>query len=208
MPSMRLFFFDTETNGLPSNYKAPPTQVDKWPEIVSIAWEVWRIEADVWRHIATKSYLVQPSEGIRWNSEAERIHGISYERARSEGLPILQILGEVEAELAQASHVIAHNLAFDRSILLSSMIRSRGTAKWTLGKNVCTMMETISICKIISTSPYATAAEPYKWPRLQELHNFLFGKDWEGTAHEALSDVQCMRTCYRALVDRGCLTVE
>ena len=208
MPPIRLFFFDTETNGLPLNYKAPPTQVDKWPEIVSIAWEVWRVEADLWTQIATKSYLAQPPEGIRWNTEAERIHGISYERARSEGVPLLQILGEVETELAQATHVVAHNIAFDRSILLASMMRHKGTAKWITGKNICTMMETVSICKIISTSPYATAVEPYKWPRLQELHHFLFKKEWEGVAHEALSDVQCMRTCYRALVERGCLTVE
>jgi len=208
MPPMRLFFFDTETNGLPLNYKAPPTQVDKWPEIVSIAWEVWQVEAGVWTPIITKSYLAQPPEGVCWNREAERIHGISYERARSEGVPLLQILGEVEAELAQATHVVAHNLAFDRSILLASFLRHRGSAKWATGKNVCTMMDTISICKILSTSPYATAADPYKWPRLQELHHFLFGKEWEGAAHEALSDVQCMRTCYRALVERGCLIVE
>jgi len=208
MEMVRFFFFDTETNGLPSNYKAPPTQVDNWPEIVSIAWEVWQMEADVWTLITTKSYIAQPPEGCRWNREAERIHGISFERARSEGIPLLQILGEVETELAQATHVVAHNLAFDRSIVLASFLRHRGTAKWTTGKNVCTMMDTISICKILSTSPYATVADPYKWPRLQELHQFLFKKEWEGTAHEALSDVQCMRSCYRALLERGCLTVE
>jgi hypothetical protein len=87
------------------------------------------------------------------------------------------------------------------------MIRHLGTAKWTIAKNICTMIETIPICKIVSTSPYATAIDPYKWPRLQELHQFLFKKDWEGTAHEALSDVQCMRTCYRELIARGCLAV-
>jgi DNA polymerase III epsilon subunit-like protein len=203
----RLLFFDTETNGLPTNYKAPPTQIDQWPEIVSLAWEVWTIEGTEWTQIASESHKVQPPEGIRWNAEAERIHGISYEQARSEGRPIQSLLDAFQHELYRASHVIAHNIAFDKSVVLASMLRHKGTTKWCTGKSVCTMMETVAICKILSTSPYATAADPYKWPRLQELHHFLFKKEWDGPAHDALSDVQCMRTCYRELVARGCLAV-
>jgi len=204
---MQFFFFDTETNGLPRNYKAPPTQIENWPEIISMAWEVWTYLDHIWTFVRSESYLVQPPEGMIWNKEAEHVHGISYVKARSEGLPIKSLLEKVEKELLQATHVVAHNLAFDRSIVLASMIRHNGVAKWTTAKNICSMMETIPICKIISTSPYATAAEPYKWPRLQELHQFLFKKEWEGTAHEALSDVQCMQTCYRELIARGCLAV-
>ena len=226
----RLFFFDTETNGLPQNYKAPPTQIGNWPEILSIAWEVWTVKEDVWMQETSEAYLIQPPEGLIWNKEAEHVHGISYVKARSEGSPVKTILEKVYTELQKATHVIAHNLAFDKSVFLASMIRHRiseahsmahqphseavglirnlGAGRWTGAKDVCTMLNTISICKIASTSPYATAADPYKWPRLQELHQFLFKKEWDGTAHDALSDVQCMRTCYRELVARGCLAVE
>ena len=204
----RLFFFDTETNGLPQNYKAPPTQIGNWPEILSIAWEVWTLKEGVWTQETSEAYLIQPPEGLIWNKEAEHVHGISYVKARSEGRPIKTILEKVYTELQKATHVIAHNLAFDKSVFLASMIRHFGAGRWTGAKDVCTMMKTIPICKIVSTSPYATAAEPYKWPRLQELYQFLFKKEWEGTAHDALSDVQCMRTCYRELVTRGCLAVE
>jgi len=205
---MQILFFDTETNGLPTNYKAPPTQADKWPEMVSIAWEVWKVEEGIWTQTKSISYLVKPPEGMIWNRESETIHKISYDRARSEGIPIRTVLDSFTADLNRSTHVVAHNLAFDKSIILASLIRNTGTAKWTTGQDVCTMMKTVSICKIPSTSPYATAADPYKWPRLQELHHFLFKKEWEGVAHEALSDVQCMRTCYRELVVRGCLAVE
>jgi len=204
----RLFFFDTETNGLPQNYKAPPTQIGNWPEILSIAWEVWTLKEGVWTQESSEAHLIQPPEGLIWNKEAEHVHGISYVKARSEGRPIKSILEKVYTELQKATHVIAHNLAFDKSVFLASMIRHFGAGRWTGAKDVCTMLNTISICKIVSTSPYATAAEPYKWPRLQELHQFLFKKEWEGIAHDALSDVQCMRTCYRELVARGCLAVE
>jgi len=204
----RLFFFDTETNGLPQNYKAPPTHIGNWPEILSIAWEVWTVKEDVWTQETSEAYLIQPPEGLIWNKEAEHVHGISYVKARSEGLPIKSVLEKVYTELQKATHVIAHNLAFDKSVFLASMIRHFGAGRWSGAKDVCTMINTISICKIVSTSPYATAADPYKWPRLQELHQFLFKKEWDGTAHDALSDVQCMRTCYRELVARGCLAVE
>jgi DNA polymerase III epsilon subunit-like protein len=204
----RLFFFDTETNGLPQNYKAPPTQIGNWPEILSIAWEVWIVKEGGWTQESSEAHLIQPPEGLIWNKEAEHVHGISYVKARSEGLPIKSVLEKVYTELQKATHVIAHNLAFDKSVFLASMIRNLGAGRWTAAKDVCTMIQTIPICKIASTSPYATAAEPYKWPRLQELHQCLFKKEWDGTAHDALSDVQCMRTCYRELVTRGCLTVE
>jgi len=204
---MQFFFFDTETNGLPRNYKAPPTQIENWPEIISMAWEVWTYLDNTWTFIRAESYLVQPPEGIIWNRDAEHVHGISYVKASSEGIRVKSLLEKVEKELLQATHVVAHNLAFDRSIILASMFRHLGTAKWTIAKNICTMIETIPICRIPSNSPYATAIDPYKWPRLQELHQFLFKKDWEGIAHEALSDVQCMRTCYRELIARGCLAV-
>jgi len=31
-------FFDTETTGLPRNYKAPATDLANWPRLVQIAW--------------------------------------------------------------------------------------------------------------------------------------------------------------------------
>ena len=204
----RLFFFDTETNGLPANYKAPPNNTGNWPEIVSMAWTVWTVDKGVWTQTSSESYIVLPPEGIIWNAEAERIHGISKEKARLEGIPVKTVLEKAQSELRQATHIFAHNLAFDKSVLLASMFRNTGTAKWSFGKEICTMLATVSICKIPSTSSYATVADPYKWPKLQELHHFLFKKEWEGIAHDALSDVQCMQTCYRELVVRGCLTVE
>lgn len=31
-------FFDTETNGLPKNYKASVTELDNWPRVIQFAW--------------------------------------------------------------------------------------------------------------------------------------------------------------------------
>ena len=34
-------FFDTETTGLPANWKAPVTDVDNWPRVTQLAWQVY-----------------------------------------------------------------------------------------------------------------------------------------------------------------------
>jgi len=38
---MKILFFDTETTGLPKNWKAPVEQLDNWPRLVQIAWQVY-----------------------------------------------------------------------------------------------------------------------------------------------------------------------
>ena len=32
--------FDTETTGLPRDYSAPITQLDNWPRLVQLAWQL------------------------------------------------------------------------------------------------------------------------------------------------------------------------
>ena len=35
---LSLLFFDTETTGVPRNYKAPASDLKNWPRLVQIAW--------------------------------------------------------------------------------------------------------------------------------------------------------------------------
>lgn len=36
--SLKYLFFDTETTGIPQNYKAPCTDTDNWPRLVQLGW--------------------------------------------------------------------------------------------------------------------------------------------------------------------------
>ena len=36
--------FDTETTGLPNNWKAPLTDFDNWPRLVQLAWQLHDIK--------------------------------------------------------------------------------------------------------------------------------------------------------------------
>ena len=73
--------FDTETTGLPKNYNAPLTDFDNWPRMVQLAWQ---LHDDTGHPIDVQNYIVKP-EGYVIPYSAEKIHGISTEKATTDG---------------------------------------------------------------------------------------------------------------------------
>ncbi len=62
---MFLFFFDTETTGLPQRWNAPVTDVDNWPRLVQLAWIMCDDKGNI---IEERSDIIKP-EGFflfRW----------------------------------------------------------------------------------------------------------------------------------------------
>ena len=49
--------FDTETTGLPQNWKAPLTDFNNWPRCVQLAWQVHDIQGKM---IEVKNYIIKP----------------------------------------------------------------------------------------------------------------------------------------------------
>lgn len=49
--------FETETNGLPKNGKAPVTEVSNWPRLVQIAWILYD---EAGNELERKDYLIKP----------------------------------------------------------------------------------------------------------------------------------------------------
>ena len=49
--------FDTETTGLPLNWKAPLTDFDNWPRCVQLAWQIHDVEGKL---VDVKNYIIQP----------------------------------------------------------------------------------------------------------------------------------------------------
>ena len=63
-------FFDTETTGLPRNWRAPVTELDNWPRLVQIAWIAYDKEGT---KISSNEFIVKP-EGFSIPLRAEKIH--------------------------------------------------------------------------------------------------------------------------------------
>ena len=70
-------FFDTETTGLPRNYKAPLTAFDNWPRMVQIAWMQYDESGSL---LSETSYIIKP-EGYQIPEAVSKLHGITTERA-------------------------------------------------------------------------------------------------------------------------------
>lgn len=211
IPPKVFLFLDTETNGLPRDFKISPIHHQFWPEIVSIAWEQYELHTEIvpykWTLIDREYFVIKPSiPTIKWNKESEEIHKISLSEALA-GVDIYNVFNLFDEVLSRSDYIIAHNLSFDRSVIQAAMHRVKRKSVWIhTGQEICSMLNTIQIVKIPRAKPIGS--DVYKWPKLSELHFFLFKEEYkEGDLHNSLSDTQCLAKCYIELLNRGLLTV-
>ncbi len=179
-----LLFFDTETTGIPRNYKAPVSDLQNWPRLVQIAWLLVDAEAN---EISSAEYIVKP-EGFTIPKEATKVHGITTAMARQQGVELSTILSAIAPVIESATLLVAHNMAFDEKILGAEFLRAGYANRVESKKRRCTMQAATNFCRI--PGPYG-----YKWPTLQELHLKLFKQSFPG-AHQALVDVRACAACY------------
>lgn len=181
--------FDTETTGLPKNWRAPLTDLKNWPRIVQIAWEMYDAERKL---VDSQNLIVKPI-GFSIPKEASDIHGISQERAMEEGVPIADALALFQNAIQNSQAIIAHNLDYDQTVVSAEFLRLKKAIPFTRKKLICTKEEATEFCRL--PGKYG-----FKWPTLAELYDILFDEDFEG-AHDALVDVRATSRCFFALVD-------
>lgn len=177
-------FFDTETTGIPRNYRAPVSDVQNWPRLVQIA---WLLVDDEGHEVASAEYIAHPI-GFTIPVDAARIHGITTEIAAATGVDIGTILDAVMPDIGKASILVAHNMAFDEKILGAELLRAGRPNVVEASKRQCTMLAATDYCRL-------PGRYGYKWPTLQELHTKLFNEPFDG-AHRALVDVRACAQCY------------
>lgn len=183
--------FDTETTGLPRDWKAPVSQVDNWPRLVQLGWMLF----DANKEFVSEANLIVVPQGFKIPAEAARIHGITQARALAEGLPITEVLAQFQAATAAAQFVIAHNLDYDEKVMGAEFIRAQVPDLFKGKRKVCTKTAATEFCKL--PGKYG-----YKWPTLDELHRKLFSGGF-ADAHNALGDVRATSRCYFELKSRG-----
>ena len=186
-------FVDTETAGLPRRWKAPVTAINNWPRMVQIAWLLYDNDGNL---VAAKDDIVIPV-GFTIPRKTVAIHGISTARALKEGKDLDIVLKDFAAVLDKATHVVAHNLAFDEKIIGAEFIRAGMKTTLFKKKRICTMKATTTFCRI-------PGAFGYKWPTLSELHYAIFETDFK-EAHNAKADIEATAKCFWALKARGVL---
>ena len=112
-------FFDTETTGVPRNYKAPSSDTSNWPRMVQLGWILMDGEGN---KVSQKDYIIRP-DGYTIPDDAVRIHGITTQRALEDGRDLAAVVDEFLADFNQATFIVGHNIDFDKKILGAELIR-------------------------------------------------------------------------------------
>ncbi len=195
-PETKYLFFDTETTGIPQDYKAPCTDTDNWPRLVQLGWILTDSRGNELRR---GNRIVRP-EGFEIPTAASDVHGITTERALAEGEPLRDVMLAFGADLNESGWLVGHNIDYDLHVV--------GTEYYRLGYDhrimfarpyVCTMQATIDFCNI--PGQYGP-----KWPRLQELYVRLFGREFDG-AHDAMADISATKECFFELLRRKVISL-
>ena len=223
--------FDTETTGLPPRKTAAPDNYSEWSNcrLVQLAWEIRDggrgggeggrgdggggegdgvCTCDVGdgggggRSIAKACYIIRP-DGFTIPEEVVRIHGISTERALAEGVPLLEVIAKFADDMSRygVDTAVAHNMAFDDSVLLAELYRAAASETcdmikdfievWTTRKKRCTM-------RMGARLDGANG----KWPKLHVLYEQLCGPLPDDTRlHNADTDAHLCANIYEKLME-------
>ncbi len=197
-PQKTILFFDTETNGLPQNYKLGVSATINWPRLIQLGWIITDESGNI---LKRKSQLIYP-QSFTIAAEVTRLTGITTETARRNGVSLTDILQEFMADVESATLLVGHNIDFDRHIIGCELYRNSLDYRALMDKSsVCTMVRSTDFCALPSASRYHSG---YKYPTLTELYTKLFGNTFTG-AHDALTDITATKDCYFELLHRGIL---
>lgn len=189
--------FDTETTGLPQNFSAPLTDFDNWPRCVQLAWQLHDHSGKL---LSRGDYIIRP-DGFTIPFNAEKVHGISTERAHEEGVPLGEAMDAFSSDLSKAEFIIGHNLEFDLNIMGSEYLRTGRKNPLKDKIHVDTKDDATHYCKLPG------GRGKYKWPTLGELHEKLFEIGFD-EAHNAAADVNATARCFLELVKIGVIQLR
>ena len=183
--------FDTETTGLPKRWDAPISDLNNWPRVVQLAWQLHDEDGSL---ISNKTHIIKPVD-FDIPFESEKVHGISTLLATQMGEKIQIVFNEFLKDLSLAKYIVGHNLKFDINVVSSELYRL-DIENQLLNKKVldtCTE-NTANICKL-----QGGRSGKFKFPTLVELYDNLFKNQFEN-AHNASADVEANAMVFFELI--------
>jgi len=185
--------FDTETTGLPHNKSAPVEDLDNWPRLVQIAWQLHDYKGKL---LSTGNHIVKP-DGFTIPFNAEKIHGISTKHAEAVGEDLAEVLEKFSVDVRKSEVLVGHNIEFDNKIIGSEYIRSKQENLLADAANIDTSTQTVEFCQL-----QGGIGGRLKQPKLIELYTKLFGEGF-GDAHDAAYDVDATAKAFFECLKRS-----
>lgn len=185
--------FDTETTGRIENWKAPLTDFAAFPRVVQLAWQ---LHDDMGELIEVKNFIVKP-DGFTIPFNAEKIHGISTDRAMKTGVELSFVMDEFKKALAKSKYAVGHNIEFDNKVMGSEYARANRDDGLMELATLDTMKLSTQYCQLPGGR-----GKSFKFPTLAELNQKLFGEAVDN-AHNASADVEATTRSFLELVRIG-----
>lgn len=200
---MRLFFYDTETTGLPLFRE--PSEDPRQPHIVQLAASL--VDSETRRTIASIDVITRP-DGWTIPDEVAAIHGITTEHASDVGVCEKLALRMALELWSAAGKRVAHNEQFDARLVRIGLLRHLNGSDtsvladtWAAGIAECTQILSTPHVKAPPTAKMIAAGRNhYKSANLGEAYKHFLGKDLEN-AHSARADVDACIAVYFAIQD-------
>ena len=214
---MYTLFFDTETTGFPKragwDEYFDPKQLKAYDSsrVVSISWIIRNTKTNF---IKAEYFIVNP-EGFVIDNEGRacQVHGITQEKATTEGKHMSNIIEQLTEDIAEYKPklLVGHNVKFDYHIVLSEIYRCMHPSGYELRadetekfqnlydtfsatKRYCTMENGKDFARILTWK-----MGDFKPPKLSELYHELFREKFE--AHDAYEDTKACMRCYYKMVE-------
>lgn len=205
----------------------PASDSSKWPHAVQFCYILYDNQTNTAKII---NEVIRLPEGVEMSAQSEAVHKISLAKSQGQTKRVVnpktgeelltynpeihEVLREFMSDFQKADVIVAHNLRFDRNMLLAEMDRLRKRTDpgfeifkeyiynlYANKKEFCTGLFGADVCKITATNK--AGKEYYKMPKLNALYDHLFGYFPDETKlHDALMDVViCMRCFYKIRYD-------
>jgi DNA polymerase-3 subunit epsilon len=185
-------YFDTETSGLPAKEGSPLTLQ---PHIVQLA---ALLVDETFNEVASFSTLIKP-EGWVIDPGAEKVHGISHEKATRYGISVRSAMSTFVQFSRAATIGVAHNIAFDEKLVRYELERFDQPDHLALLKRECTMLASTNVVRIPNLNRGG-----FKWPKLEEAYSYFFTETLKGS-HDALVDVRACARIHKHLIKNNLL---
>jgi DNA polymerase III epsilon subunit-like protein len=181
---VKILFFDTETTGLPKQrYIDPVLLKNNWPDLVSLSYKVYDFDGTTKTLLKTVDKIVIPNG---WNipDESVQFHKITQNIANEKGEPLEHIINEFMEDLKGVYRIIAHNLEFDKNVLIN-------VAYWRLNKNIKHLWPTQA--EFCTFETYKKELGNTKQKKdLNSLYMTTFNKEPPANAHNSRRDVDVL----------------
>lgn len=218
---MNTIVFDTETTGLlpkqyysyfNDSYNIQPDTLSDFPYMIQLSFIIFNHNK---KKINTHDFIIKLPPNVEISERSIELHNITREISDTKGKSIIDVLYAFSKNIIHGYEhgyqLVGHNISFDLVIIKVELMRLIWNYSTQINKEqnnvfknclyclqhyptlniICTMKSSIDYCKLPST----TNKKGYKWPKLLELHETMFGCV-PNNLHNSLYDILITLRCF------------